>query len=241
MRVLVFGGNGRIARSMTQLMLARAWDVTSVIRNPRQEANILALGQGQPGHIDVLHYDLHDLKTSTEAVEILDKTNPTCVIFAAGSFSSVYQIDRDAAKSIIKAATTTTSVLKFLMISFPAARRTPAPWWDDKDIRNYHAEKSSYPDIAEAKIQADEYLIAMTNARHGVRQVSIADVAAVAVEMLSRDDVCGWVDLLEGGGEGIAEAVERVVRDRVDCVEREDVGAMGGPFNLDLAHYPARI
>lgn len=48
--------------------------------------------------------------------------------------------------------------------------------------------------------------------------VTRGDVADVAVRLLEREGVSGWLDLLEG-----EEAVERVVRERVDCVEGEDV------------------
>lgn len=45
---LNLGGNGRIARAMTRMMLARSWTVTSIIRSPRQAASILELGDSQP-------------------------------------------------------------------------------------------------------------------------------------------------------------------------------------------------
>jgi hypothetical protein len=151
------------------------------------------------------------------------------------------------------------------MISFPASRRKPAPWWNEKDIADYTSERNTYPEIGDAKIQADEYLVAMAHARRqrggisdastggstfqgislrptwlttgeGTGHVSlgktralgtvpIEDVARVAVEMLSRGDVSGWFDLVEGG-DGIAEAVEGVVEEGIDCVEGEDLEAM---------------
>lgn len=57
------------------------------------------------------------------------------------------------------------SIGKFLFISFPASRRARAPWWSDKEYRDWVAEKSSYPDIWQAKLEADEYLVALANAR----------------------------------------------------------------------------
>ncbi|KAL3477097.1 NAD(P)-binding protein [Aspergillus californicus] len=257
MRVLIFGGNGRIAKAMTSLMLARSWDVTSIIRSPSQERGILALGKGRPGLIDVFHYDLRNLKTSSDAVGILQRMNADCIVFAAGSFSSVYEIDRDAAKAVIKAATATDTVSKFLMISFPASRRNPAPWWDEQDVKDYNSERLSYPDIGDAKNQADEYLVAMAKDREyrvglpfqaislrptwlttesptgrvhlgetkALGQVAIGDVAAVAVEMLARDDVSGWFDLVQGG-DLVEEAVATAVSDGVNCIRGEDVKAM---------------
>ncbi|CEL04940.1 hypothetical protein ASPCAL06064 [Aspergillus calidoustus] len=167
MRVLIFGGNGRVAKAMTSLMLARSWQVTSVIRNPSQEKYIQSLGDNQKGTIDVISLDLKDLKDSGEVRQkILDNCSPDCVVFAAGSFSDVYSIDRDAAKVIIKASTSHPAVRKFLLISFPASRRKPAPWWDSRDVMEYIKEKNSYPDIADAKLQSDEYLIAMSRKRN---------------------------------------------------------------------------
>ncbi|KAL2217442.1 hypothetical protein M432DRAFT_437303 [Thermoascus aurantiacus ATCC 26904] len=256
-RVLIFGGNGRIARSMTSLMLARSWDVISIIRNAEQKAGILQLGEKHPGTIDVLVSDLEHLKCQDDAKRILDKVRPTCVVFAAGSMSNVYAIDRDAAKKIIKASTDAPFVTKFLMISFPASRRRPAPWWDSQDIKMFNEEKSMYPDVAEAKLQADEYLVAMAKAREvrggpafqaislrpswlltspptgkvqlgktrSFGQVAIGDVAAVAVSLLSRDDATGWFDLLRGSDE-IEEAVDKVIRDKINCIEGEDLDRM---------------
>lgn len=48
------------------------------------------------------------------------------------------------------------------------------------------------------------------------------DVAIVADKMLARDDTNGWYDLLNGE-EPVDEAVERVVKEKVDTVEGEDV------------------
>ncbi|KAL2810309.1 hypothetical protein BJX63DRAFT_423154 [Aspergillus granulosus] len=248
MHALIFGGNCRIARAMAKLLLARSWTITSIIRNPQQAPRILELGEGTPGSINVLYYHLANLKTAQDAEALFNQTGATCGVFAA---------DRDAAKSAIAAATTLDTVSKFLMISFPASRRSPAPLWGAKDIEDYNAERNSYPEIGDAKIQADEYLVAMANARHmsgggGFQAISlrpiwltagagtgkvqlgktrapgtvaIEDVAAVAVEMLSRDDVSGWFDLLSGEA-GVEEAVEGVFREVVDCIEGEDVEAM---------------
>ncbi|PLB47567.1 NAD(P)-binding protein [Aspergillus steynii IBT 23096] len=257
MKVLIFGGNGRIARAVTRLMLARGWDVTSVIRNAKQKPGILQLGTGHAGQVDVVQCDLSDLKSSKDAAKVLENVRPTCVAFAAGSFSLPYEIDRDAAQMIIKASTDAEYVRKFLIISFPASRRHPAPWWDRQDVRHYVSERTSYPDIGDSKLQADEYLVAMAKARNdrsastfqaislrpswlltspatgkvhlgktrSLGQVTIGDVAAVAVSLLARDDTSGWFDLLQGMDE-VDEAIDRVVREGIDCIEGEDLEAI---------------
>lgn len=59
----------------------------------------------------------------------------------------------------------------------------------------------------------------------GKGSVNREDVAIVADLLLARDDTSGWFDLLNGE-EDVEEAVERVVRDRVDAVDGEDVEDM---------------
>ena len=56
-------------------------------------------------------------------------------------------------------------------------------------------------------------------------EVPRGDVAEVAVRLLDKGGVNGWVDLL-GGEEGIDEAIEGVVRDGVNAMEGEDVEVM---------------
>lgn len=167
---------------------------------------------------------------------------------------NVYAIDRDAAQKIIKASIGHPSVAKFLMISFPSSRRNAAPWWTKKDTQNWQHEVNAYPDIAEAKIQADEYLVAMSKARESrsgspfqaislrpswlrtgpptgrvtlgktpaLGQVNIADVAAVGVSLLARNDTSGWYDLVEGS-DTVETAVDMCVNNKVNCIEGEDL------------------
>ncbi|RHZ43324.1 uncharacterized protein CDV56_100036 [Aspergillus thermomutatus] len=232
LRVLLFGGNGRVARAMTSLMVARSWDVTSVIRNPQQELDILRLGAHGPGRLDVLHCDLRHIESPDDATRLLEKVQPNCVVFAAGSFSNPYEIDRDVAQRIIQASGRA----------------------DYRDIKEYLWESNSYPSVKDSKLQADEHLVAVARQRElrgspglqaislrpswlltspatgkvklgktqAVGQVTIGDVASVAVSLLSRDDTSGWYDLVQGD-QGIDQAVEAVVRDRVICIEGEDV------------------
>ncbi|PYI00053.1 NAD(P)-binding protein [Aspergillus ellipticus CBS 707.79] len=258
---LVFGGNGRVARAMTKLMVSRSWQVTSVVRNlHRHEKDILRLAASdQADRLSVINCNLQTIRTSDDALQLLEKVRPSCVVFAAGSFSDPYKIDRDVAQRIIKAASHADYVRKFLIISFPASRRQPAPWWNQKDIRQYIAESESYPDIKDAKLQADEYLVAAARQREllggprlqaislrpswlltssatgrvklgrtqAVGKVTIGDVASVAVEMLGRDDVGGWFDLVEGR-EGVERAVDRVVSEGIDCIEGGDLERIYG-------------
>ena len=53
-----------------------------------------------------------------------------------------------------------------------------------------------------------------------------ADVADVAARLLEAPGAKGWFDLLEGEEE-VEQAIERVVRDKVDCREGESLEEMG--------------
>lgn len=122
------------------------------------------------------------------------------------------------------------------------------------------------PDYCRAKLEADEFMVAMAKKREerdresgaGEKFQSISlrpgplsdepavgkvklgktgmegtvsreDVAIVADRLLARGDTRGWYDLM-GGDEPIDEAVERVVREKVDAVEGEDLGKIYARF-----------
>lgn len=51
-------------------------------------------------------------------------------------------------------------------------------------------------------------------------KVSRADVADVAARLLERDDTRGWIDLLSGE-EPVDQAIERIVKEKIDCIEGE--------------------
>lgn len=84
-RVLLVGGHGKVSLHLTPLLLAKKWNVTSVIRNPDQEKEILKLGDGQPGKVDVLIESLDDVKSQADAQKVLDKVKPDIVVWSAGT------------------------------------------------------------------------------------------------------------------------------------------------------------
>jgi dTDP-4-dehydrorhamnose reductase len=73
-RVLLLGGHGKVALDLTPLLLAKSWNVTSVIRSvdPKQQDEILALGS------------LEDVKSDADAQKVLDKVKPDYVVWSAG-------------------------------------------------------------------------------------------------------------------------------------------------------------
>ena len=88
-RVLLLGGHGKISLHLTPLLLARSWNVTSVIRNPDQKDEIAKLGEGKKGKVDVLVSSLDDIKSETDARKILDLVKPNYVVWSAGNTSPI--------------------------------------------------------------------------------------------------------------------------------------------------------
>jgi nucleoside-diphosphate-sugar epimerase len=85
MQVLLLGGHGKVALHLTPLLLNRAWNVTSVVRNPAHESEILELGKGRKGKLNVLVYSLDDVKSDTDARKILESVTPDYVVWSAGT------------------------------------------------------------------------------------------------------------------------------------------------------------
>ena len=168
-----------------------------------------------------------------------------------GGASRTYAIDRDAAQAFISASVRTPSVKKFLMISYIGSRRNRAPWWTDEDwAQTLKVNNEILPDYAKAKVIADETLAALSYQRGDEFQgiclrpgtlsddpptgkvvmghttargkVTRADVANVAARLLEIDGARGYFDLLNGD-QDIAQELQRVVRNGVDCIEGEDV------------------
>ncbi len=85
-RILLLGGHGKVSLLMTPKLLSRSWNVTSVIRNPDQKAEILEVGKNGPGKIDVLIESLEDVKSDKDAKRILELVKPDWIIWSAGMF-----------------------------------------------------------------------------------------------------------------------------------------------------------
>ncbi|TGO27174.1 hypothetical protein BPAE_0046g00370 [Botrytis paeoniae] len=245
-RVLIFGGNGGIGRLIAESMLLESWHVASVIRDPRQEAEIFQLGPKRCPKADVLVVDLALMKYE-DASKTLRKVKPNYVVFAAGKESYDYTTTTFAKLLYCSPGN---MVTKFLMISFPASRRKKAPWWENTDYQNFLDETRVYPEIAEAKLNADEYLVAMAKQRNDDGPSSFQAIslrpswltnaprgkihlgktkfsgrisrAAVAISLLSRSDASGWFDLVNGN-DGIESAVDNTVQNNLNSIKGGDL------------------
>lgn len=94
-RILLLGGHGKVSLLMTPKILARSWDLTSVIRDPSQKDEILEAGKKGPGKVDVLVASLEDVKSEGDAREILERVKPQWVVWSAGSYNpSLFLLQR---------------------------------------------------------------------------------------------------------------------------------------------------
>jgi len=170
-RVLILGGHGKISLLLQPMLLAKKWNVTSVVRNPDHEADILALGKDKPGKIEILVESLDDVKEESQAKQVLDKVKPDIVVWSAGAGgkggpSRTKAVDMVAAKAYISASLATPSVTKFLMVSYIASRKGYPPWWTAEDRKAAdHVNTKVLANYFQAKVEADEHLEALTKKR----------------------------------------------------------------------------
>ncbi|RAK71217.1 uncharacterized protein BO72DRAFT_392558 [Aspergillus fijiensis CBS 313.89] len=171
MQVLLLGGHGKVALHLTPLLLARSWNVTSVIRNPEHESEILALGKGAKGKLNVLLSSLDDVKSEGDAKKVLDAVDPDYVVWSAGAGGKggparTQAIDEVAAKHFLTASFARPRVTKFLLVSWIGSRRNPPSWLSNDDwagLQNvFH---NVLPAYAKAKLEADEYMTALAAQR----------------------------------------------------------------------------
>ena len=85
--ILLIGGHGKVSQILTPLLLARSWNVTSLIRSPDQTSTIEKLGEGQSGKLSVLVSSLEEIKSESDAKKILDQVQPDWVVWSAGELS----------------------------------------------------------------------------------------------------------------------------------------------------------
>jgi dTDP-4-dehydrorhamnose reductase len=83
-RILLLGGHGKVSLLLTPKLLSRSWNLTSVIRDPAQTADILEAGKAGPGKVDVLVESIEDVKSEDDAKRILEKVRPDWVVWSAG-------------------------------------------------------------------------------------------------------------------------------------------------------------
>lgn len=141
-KVLIIGGHGKVAQLATPLLVAAGHTVTSIIRNPKQEDTIRALGATPV---------VFDLEQADRAAFTEVFTGQDAIIWSAGAGGGnpdrTYAIDRDAAIASIDAAQQA-GVKRYIMVSYHGASL-------EHSIPN---DSSFYP-YAQSKAIADDHLM----------------------------------------------------------------------------------
>ncbi|KAI1334539.1 NAD(P)-binding protein [Xylariaceae sp. FL0016] len=162
--VLLLGGSGKVAQLLTPMLLGRSWNVTSVIRNPDQVADLQKLAVNQSGKLNVLVRSLEDVQSDEQAKSIIDEVKPDSVVWSAGAGGKggperTFAVDRDAACHFIRASVATPSVTKFVMISFISSRLRKPSWWDDATWQGeLDGTLKTLDKYYQAKVAADQVL-----------------------------------------------------------------------------------
>jgi uncharacterized protein YbjT (DUF2867 family) len=211
MRVLIFGGHGKVALLLEPLLAARGDEVTAVIRNPDHAAEVSATGA------EPLVFDLE----SADADAVRDVVSGfDAIVWSAGagggSAERTYAVDRDAAIRTMDAANAA-GVRRYVMVS----------WIGSSPDHGVDPDNSFFA-YADAKLAADDHLrgtdlewtilgpgtltldpptgrIAVDPQGDG--DVPRADVAAVIVAALDDPGTVGRFVRFGAGDQPIAEAL----------------------------------
>ncbi|KAL4764774.1 uncharacterized protein BDW70DRAFT_128830 [Aspergillus foveolatus] len=213
LNVLLLGGHGKVALHLTPLLLARSWNVTSVIRNPAHESEILALAESEKVRekLSVLVSSLDDVKTSADAAKIISQVDPDYVVWSAGAGgkggpSRTIAVDEVAAKAFISASYAHPRVKKFLLVSWIGSRRTKPSWFTDADWSySRNVFDNVLPTYAKAKLEADEFLTAhaaVRNRQSAAGEAGRLDAICLRPGLLTDEPATGRVTLGKTKSEG---------------------------------------
>lgn len=131
-KVLLLGGHGKVSLKMTTLLAARGHHITSIIRNPVHASEIQSLSP-------LVTPVISSIEDATDASAEALMKGIDWVVWSAGAGGMGKErtkaVDEDGAKRFIAAAIRSQDVKRFLMVSASCARRTPASWYDEEDIK----------------------------------------------------------------------------------------------------------
>ncbi|KAH7320589.1 NAD-dependent epimerase/dehydratase [Stachybotrys elegans] len=157
---LIFGGNGKTARHLTTILrnLESPHRVYSVIRNPDQIPDLEALG-ANPIVQDIV------TATETDFIDIIERTRPSVVVWAAGGkdAQSAEAVDRDGAIRAMDALSKAAIPMKrYIVISALDVRdreKKPLPdWYTAADEKLSDRMWGVIGPIMRAKLAADTEL-----------------------------------------------------------------------------------
>lgn len=216
MRIAVIGGHGQVALLAAPLLVAAGHEVSSLIRDPAQGADVAATG-ATPVVADVEHLDVEGI-----AAHLADHD---AVVWSAGAGGGDPErtdaVDRDAAIRSMAAATSA-GADRYVMVSYLGA----GPDHGVPTDSSFHA-------YAEAKAAADEHLrgtdLAWTilgpsrlTSDPGTGRIEVGDdlegssvarqdVAAVVAAVLERPGTVRTTIAFNSGDTPVDEAIDRYV------------------------------
>jgi nucleoside-diphosphate-sugar epimerase len=184
--ILLLGAHGKVSLNLIPLLLARSWSVTALIRDPAQTDDILATkskipqSAKSPGQLHVLVSSLADVKTPSQAHEIISRSGANWVVWSAGAGgkggpSNTNAVDRTASIAFAAAAVRNNNVKKFLQVSQIGSRQHAAPWWSKEEAEGVKKASDSIKVYSDAKLAADEVLTYLAEERrHSERAAGVS-------------------------------------------------------------------
>lgn len=246
-KVLIFGGNGKVARHLTRILISEtspAYEVFSIIRNHDQVSELAALG-ANPIVQSIEEASVSDL------VVTITNIKPDVVLWSAGAGDGdtgrIAAVDRGGAIKVMDACAEV-GVKRFITVSAMDVRdhSKPAPQWYDEGTKERAAKVlDAIRPFMEAKFEADKELVIGNQTRKldytivraaglgsqpGIGTVSAGkvqlakvvkreDLARIIVQCIGEPGTIGLVFDVAAGDTPIQEAVSRVADERIDVFE----------------------
>jgi len=245
---LIFGGSGKVARHLTRILVTEtspAHEVYSIIRNPNQLSELIALG-AKPIVQSIEEASVSDL------VLTLKNTKPDAVVWAAGAgddddITRLAAVDRDGAIKVMDACAKA-GVKRLITVSAMDVRdhSKTAPDRYDEGTRERAAKVfQTIQPFMDAKFASDKELVIGNKTRKldytivraaglgnqpGVGTVSAGkvqlakvvkreDLARVVAQCMEEPGTIGLVFDVAAGNTPIAEEVSRVAIERIDVFD----------------------
>lgn len=211
-RILIIGGHGKVALLLAPILVARGDEVTGVIRDPQQSADVAA-ASAQPLVADI---ETLDLEGFSDLVRGYD-----AVVWSAGAGGGnparTFAVDRDAAQLSMQAAEQA-GVPRYVMVSYfrsSVDHATPAdhsffPYAEAKAAADASLRQSSlaWTIVAPSALTLDEPTGRIDVLATESGSVSRADVAAVVAAVLENPSTAGRTIRFNAGDVPIAQALD---------------------------------
>ncbi len=213
MHIVIAGGHGKIALLLTEILAARGYAVTGLVRNPDHTEDIESIG-GRPIVLDLEQADVEHVAGLLDGVD--------AVVFAAGAGpgSGAERKDTvDRAASVLMAdAAEQAGVARFLQISAMGTETEPDPERDEVWAAYIKAKARAEEDLRSrdldwvivrpGRLTDDEPVGTVTMAEAvGGGAIPRADVAAVLAALLETPELTCRTFELVGGDTPIADVV----------------------------------